>query len=149
MSSGSSRVRESDAERILAASCARSSIGRARKARWFPGVARVAAECLVVDVTGAERIPVHEHHPISHDLDDVRLVDQLAAGTFRERIAEQKVVIAADQVDGNTGGDGLGKRGLDLGVGRAVVIVAEPQDRTRRRGGRGGPHAVRDRKETP
>ena len=43
------------------------------------------------------------------------------------RVAEQEVVVAPDQVDRHAGGDGLGQRGLDLGVGCAVVVVSEPQ----------------------
>ena len=90
-------------------------------------VARVAPERLVLDVAGAERVSVQEHRPFAHHFDDVRLLDQAAPGALRECVAEQEVVIAADQIDGNAGGDGLGQSGFDPGVGRAIVVVAEPQ----------------------
>ena len=36
-------------------------------------------------------------------------------------------MVAPDHVDGHAGGDGLGERGLDFGVRRAVIVVAQPQ----------------------
>ena len=87
----------------------------------------VRTEALIVDVVGAELVAVHDQRGHAVEVVDDFVREQGRAASLRKAFAEQKVAIAALQVDRRSRGRHVGERCGDTRSERLLhLIVAQP-----------------------
>src|SRR5258706_2088569 len=87
------------------------------------GVARRAAQVLVVEVVDAQRVAVHQEDVVFYR----RIGEQLAAGRRGEAAAEQEVAVAVHEIEPGAGaGQPVEEADDDAVERRLEVLVADP-----------------------
>ena len=69
---------------------------------------------------------MHEERGLVGEPGEGRVAQESAPGLAAEGTPDQEVAVAVHQMTADPGCGNRGERGLDLGVGRALVVVADP-----------------------
>ena len=110
----------------------RAKYGKARSRRRCADTGGAAeaekTEALIADVVGAQDVAVHDERRRALHIVHDRIVEERGSGRMREPFAEQKIAIAALQIDGRSRCREPGERVCHAGGERlAQLIVAEPR----------------------
>ena len=107
---------------------------RAPYFKWFgqedllPGFgANLRAKTLIINVVGAQRIPVHQQSTLSIQVNQRRIRKQGELGEFGEALADEEVAVAVHEIDFCAAVCNGRQRFDDLAIQAVIdVIVADP-----------------------
>ena len=106
--------------------CLPAAEGQTSKQPLHQWIADDPSQALIRVVVGAEHVAVHQQHPVSLDLDDGPVVQQLHAGRGREPRADQEVPVAMDEPARYARIRQLTQRGGNPTLVGIRVVVADP-----------------------
>ncbi len=91
------------------------------------GIAQDPAQALVTRVGRAEHIAMHQHDPLTVQVDDRAVAQELAAGLRGKALADQKIAVAMHEIAGNAAVGESTQGRHDFAHGRVRIVVAEPR----------------------